>query len=86
MAPTQELVDSIYREKVLRARGMSPGQRLDAGIELFEMSLNWMRTGIKHQFPDASEEEVEKHIQKRLKIGRRLDEHGIYKPVLSIPA
>lgn len=80
MAPTQELIDSLYREKVLRARGMTVGERLAAGIELFEDSLNWMRTGIEHQFPGSSPEQVEQIVQKRLNIGRKLDEHGIYRP------
>ena len=80
MAPTQELIDSLYREKVLRARSMTVGERLDAGIELFESSLEWMRTGIEHQFPGSSPEQIEQIVRKRLDIGRKLDEHGIYRP------
>ena len=79
MSPSSDLIDSIYREKVLRARGMTVGERLDAGIELFEASLNWMRTGIAHQFPGSSPEQVEQQVKRRLDIARKLDEHGIYR-------
>jgi hypothetical protein len=36
MEPTQELIDDIYRQKVLRARAMPPEEKLFAGIRLFE--------------------------------------------------
>jgi hypothetical protein len=36
MQPTRELIDSIYRERVLRAREMPVGYKLMVGAELFD--------------------------------------------------
>ena len=73
MQPTQELVDSIYREKVLRARRRAPEAKMKDGAELFEYSCEIARSGIRAQFPHASAEEVEKELRRRLRIGDILE-------------
>ncbi len=73
MQPTQELVDSIYREKVLRARRRAPEAKLMDGAELYEYACEIARTGIRAQFPDADEEEVERQLRRRHRIGDRLE-------------
>lgn len=79
MEPTVELIDSIYRRKVLRARELSVGERLATGIELFEGASGLMRDGIRHQFPDLDEEQVEKTLRQRLNRLRQVHEHGVYR-------
>jgi hypothetical protein len=74
----QELADSIYARKVRRARAMTVGERIDTGIELFEGSLGMMRDGIRHQFPEADENEVETILQRRLARLKQVHEHGLY--------
>lgn len=81
MEPTKELVDSIYRRKVLRARTLTEGERLATGIELFEGATGMMRDGIRHQFPGSSEERVEEILRQRLNRLRQVHEHGIYRRV-----
>ena len=75
------LADAIYADKVRRARGLTMGERIDTAIELFEGALGLMRDGIRAQFPNASVDEVESLLRKRLKRLRQVSEHGIYQSV-----
>ena len=74
MEPTRELIDELYREKVRRAREMSPEEKLLAGPRLFDFGCRIMTDGIRHQNPGITEEEVERLLQQRLDLGRRLEE------------
>lgn len=78
MQPSQQLIDDIFREKVLRARTMPLGQKLAVGIQLFEEGLGWMRAGIKMQHPELSPEQAHQLVHKRLARARAIEEHGIY--------
>lgn len=44
-AALKALQDDIYREKILRARAMTPGQRLDSAIELTNFVFANMHAG-----------------------------------------
>lgn len=79
--PTKELADAIFRDRVLRARKTPPEQRMKDAFELYERACGLMRDGIRHQFPDADEAEVEAILRKRLKRLRQIEEHGIYHDV-----
>lgn len=74
MEPTQELIDDIYRERVLRARAMSPEEKLLAGPRLFDWACRIARDGIRSQHPDATDEQVEAILLQRLAWRRRLEE------------
>ncbi|MFO0953096.1 MAG: hypothetical protein U0835_18475 [Isosphaeraceae bacterium] len=73
MEPTQELVDALYRGKVLQARRMRPEQKLLAGPELFELACELTRAGIRSQNPGADDAQVEAILTRRLAIGKRLE-------------
>ncbi len=75
----QHLADAIYVEKVRRARTMTPGERMEAGIELFEASLGIMRDGIRMQHPEADDLAVEEILKQRLARLRKIQEHGLYR-------
>ncbi|NNE90812.1 MAG: hypothetical protein HKN23_04125 [Verrucomicrobiales bacterium] len=78
----RELADEIYREKVLRARKMSVAERFDEGIALFEeLALPMMKAGIRHQFPDADDADVESILRKRLRRLKQVADYGIYQDV-----
>ena len=70
------LADAIYREKVLRARGLPSEKKMGVGPQLFAEACVRMRSGIRHQFPDANEEEVERILRERLDRLSKLHEHG----------
>jgi hypothetical protein len=74
MGPTKELIDDIYRERVLRARETPLEQKLRAGPQLFERACRLMAAGIRDEYPDATEQEVEDILTRRLETLRRLRE------------
>ncbi len=77
----QPLMDEIFRDKVLRARQQSAGEKILLGIELFETAVKRMRGGIRAQFPAFSEEEVETELQRRFDRVRQVEEHGFFTTV-----
>ena len=72
MEPTKELIDAIYRERVLRARRTPPEEKILAGPRLFDYACRITKDGIRSQHPDASEQEVEQILLQRLALRRRL--------------
>jgi hypothetical protein len=72
------LADAIYADRVRRARVAPPSQKMGWGPELFEGACGRMRDGIRHQFPEADEAQVEKILYQRLNRLRQVHEHGIY--------
>ena len=82
----QPLIDDIFREKVLRARREKrPGVLSLEGFDLHEMALRWTRDFIRSDRPQATPEEVEAEVARRLAIKRRIDEYGIYNTAPSGP-
>jgi hypothetical protein len=73
MEPTQELIDDIYRERVLRARRMSPEEKFLAGPRMFDRECEIMRNEIRSERPEATEVEVEAILRQKLAILRRLE-------------
>jgi hypothetical protein len=74
MEPTKELIDAIYRERVLRARATPPEEKLLDGPRLFDQACRIMRDGIRDQYPDADERRVQEILLERLALLRRLEE------------
>lgn len=75
------LQDELFIDKVLRARRRSISEKILDGPRLFESACAMMRNGIRAQFPDLGEEQVELELRRRLEIKRRIDEAGIYQDV-----
>ena len=73
MENIKELADEIQRERILRARKMDPADKLSAGFELFEFACGISRAGIRHQFPDATDADVERILRERLDLHARLE-------------
>lgn len=71
---------AIYRDKVLRARAMSPSERLDEALELSNDIYTWMLDGAKSQCDLSSDEEGWAEVRRRLQTLRRLHEKSLYKP------
>ena len=62
--PDQSLMDQLYREKVLRARKLTSGERLNEALEL----------SVTHYGKDDPE------LRRRLAIVRAMEERGCYGP------
>ena len=70
---TQRLIDQLYREELIEARAMAPEQKVLAGQRLFEAACRITLAGIRHQFPDASEERCREILRERLRWQRKLE-------------
>jgi len=64
MNPYQPLIDQLYREKVLRARQRTPGERMSDVLELSEMHFA----------------KNDPELRRRLVIVRTMEERGCYGP------
>ncbi len=76
MEPDRELIDRLFRERVQRARAMSPEEKLLAGPRLLDRSCRIMADGIRDEFPDADEARVQEILRQRLDLARRLENGG----------
>ena len=74
MEPTKELIDALYRERVLRARETPPEEKLLAGPRLFELVCRIMSDGIRDEHPEADEQRVREILAQRLELVKRLED------------
>jgi hypothetical protein len=73
MEPTVELIEALRLEKIERARLMPEEEKLLAGVRIFERVCRVMKDGIRWQFPNVDEVEVERILRERLALARRLE-------------
>ena len=73
MEPTKELIDDLYRERVLRARRTPAEEKLLDGPQLFDLACRIAKDGIRNQFPGATDQEVEQILAQRIALHRRLE-------------
>jgi hypothetical protein len=73
MEPTQELIDDLFRERVLRARRTPPEEKFLQGPQLFDMCCRIMADGIRNECPDADEQRVQEILAQRIALLRRLE-------------
>ena len=78
---SKALMDAIFLDKVRRARQTPMDQKMLDGPRLFDLNRQIALSGIRAQFPDFDEEQVEAEFCRRLAIQRRIDDAGIYRNV-----
>ncbi|MEX2092088.1 MAG: hypothetical protein WD971_05395 [Pirellulales bacterium] len=66
-------MDSSTREQIERARRMTPDERFREGLALCDRTFRLMQDGIRHQFPQATPEEVIQILRERLSVIRRME-------------
>jgi hypothetical protein len=71
MEPTDDLIQSLDRDKVRRAVSMSEEQRFLSALELFDMASEMTRAGIRADHPEADERRVTEILRGRLSRARR---------------
>jgi hypothetical protein len=69
----QSIADSLYRERVLRARCTPSEERILDGPRLFDYACSVTLAGLRSELPCASEEELRQALHRRLEIGRKLE-------------
>jgi hypothetical protein len=72
--PAAGWIDASYLERVERARRMSGEKKLLMALEQSVALEAVMKDGIRHQFPEADENEVREILRERLQILRRVAE------------
>ncbi len=72
---------AAFRERVRRARAMSPEEKLCAGVRMFEEECEQMRVAIRAEHPEADNAEVERILSETLKRKREEEDRGVYFPV-----
>ena len=80
-AEFQPLADALYRERVLRARRMSPEERMAEGVRMFDRECEAMRLEILQANPSFSETDVVKEIRRRLNEADAENESTHYRAV-----
>ena len=71
-----EAIDELYRERVEKARRMSPAEKIEAGLDLFELTSSIMADGIRYQFPGIDDCRVQQILRERLALIRRREENA----------
>ena len=74
MEPTKQLIDSLFRERILRARRTPPEEKLLAGPRLFDMACRIMKDGIRDEYPDADDAQVNQILRQRPALQRKLED------------
>lgn len=77
----KELQDAIYRERILRARAMTPAERLVAAFECSDFSLKLAHGVAMSQKKLTNEDEGWEEVGRRVDRLRRLHDQGFYQPV-----
>lgn len=81
---TQEDIDriaaAIYRDKVLRARAMTPEERLMESFRLFDEALVFTKAGVANELGTTDEAAIMKEVQRRFDVIRSIEERGHYLP------
>ncbi len=65
--------DDLFLEEIEQTRGLTPGERMALGGDLFDDLCARLRAGIRFQFPHADPERVEQILEERLQYSRELE-------------
>ncbi|MHB8899529.1 MAG: hypothetical protein ACYC6Y_12340 [Thermoguttaceae bacterium] len=63
--------DVAVQQQIQRYRAMTGQERLKIALDLHEFACNIARAGIRRQFPDATADEVEQHLRRRIELSRQ---------------
>lgn len=82
---TQEDIDqlaaAIYRDKVLRARAMTPDERLMEGFRLFDESMTFTKAGVAEELGTTDEAAIMTEVRRRFDIVHKMEDQGFYLPL-----
>lgn len=62
--------DDALALQIQRYRAMTGEQRLKIALDLHEFACNVAREGIRRQYPNATDAEVEAHLRRRIELSR----------------
>lgn len=74
----RQMHDSLYREKVERARSMSPEERASDVLALSDFQFELMLAGAMHRLGTQDREAGWKEVRRRLDRLQAVQERGLY--------
>ncbi len=66
-------MDDSTRRQIERARRMTADERFREGLALCDRTFRLMQDGIRHQFPQATPQDVARILRERLDIVRAIE-------------
>lgn len=69
----KDFISRLSDEEIRDARQMSPEDKFLEGARLFDRTCRIMKDGIRHEFPNASEDEVYAILLERLDMAERAE-------------
>lgn len=63
--------DNALKVQIERYRAMTGEERMQIALKLHEFACSIAREGIWHRFPEATAEEVEQHLRRRIELSRQ---------------
>lgn len=63
--------EAALQRQIERYRQMTGEERLKIALDLHEFACNVAREGIRRQFPEATADEVEQHLRRRIELSRQ---------------
>ena len=65
--------EQAAQKQIEMYRQMTGEQRLQIALNLHKLSCDVAREGIRHQHPEATEEEVEEYLRERIRLEREFE-------------
>ena len=62
--------EQAVSQQIARYRRMTGEERLRIALDLHELACQVAREGIRRQHPEATPEEVEQHLRRRIELAR----------------
>ena len=81
MDDIKKLADEIDADRLQRSRERRPMLKLLDGFDLFDEVCGRMRAGIRHQFPQADQKQIEAILHERIDRLREIEEWGLYRSI-----
>jgi len=66
--------DAARQKQLEIYRSMTPEERLNLALRLYELACEVSRCGIRHQHPGATAEEVENLLRERIALGNQIED------------
>lgn len=68
--------EAALQPQIERYRAMTGEARLRIALDLHEFACNVARAGIRRQFPAASDDEIKRHLRRRIELSRQTEARG----------
>ena len=75
----RQLQTSIDQSNLRRAAQLSMAEKFKLGADLYDDGIRWLKQIIKAEQPNLSDEQVNREVDRRKAIKRRVEEAGLFR-------